>query len=446
MEDRNKDSKIEENKKFKIYEDYKSFQGLSFENNINSINKLLFGSGLKISDIPFLIKEENNDKKILALNRIKINSKSGNKIICYPKKCIYTVFYYEKFYSILYLTDNNNLEIYKLNSRNITKYIVPNDKVKNPKIIEIILNCDELENIFKDLENIKEQNNILENYNNLCNILKYKLKLKLEKTRAKKQPETLNFKFCLNDFDFSVEIKSIEEEVDDVGLIREKLNIKKGKITLKEGIISVIEYAKLKKEKNQKATEFTNNSFKCPILFKNFDEETISENQTLLIEIKSGFEIDGVAKQINERINLINDCFFKEGEKPTFFIGLINLDSDKIELLSKYIDSVLNFEKNTLIISCIDFEYCGIDSSYEVNTDYLLYKELKKLEAKVEENKNEIKEEIKEIKGEIKGEINGLNVKFDSLIEALQKVIPGIKVNFNEILKIKTKEETKNSQ
>ena len=155
--------------------------------------------------------------------------------------------------------------------------------------------------------------------------------------------------------------------------------IKKGKTTLSEGIKSIVQYVKLKSAKNPLAKKYINNSFKCPILYKNFDDEIIPENQTLLIEIKSGFDILGVEKQIDSRIEILNYCIFKEGEKPTFFIGLINLDSTKIDLLSNYMNLVLNFEKNTLIISCVDSEYCGIDSSYELNTNYLLNKGLNDL-------------------------------------------------------------------
>ena len=96
-------------------------------------------------------------------------------------------------------------------------------------------------------------------------------------------------------------------------MIRVKLNVKKTKISLKERIDSIIDYVDLKKEKDTKAKKFINNSFKCPMIYKNFDEYIIPENKTLLLEIKSGFDILGVKDQINKRINLINDCFlYKE--------------------------------------------------------------------------------------------------------------------------------------
>ena len=107
----------------------------------------------------------------------------------------------------------------------------------------------------------------------------------------------------------------IELEIDGIGMIREKLNVKKGQINLEEGICSINEYVKLKKENNIKSEDYINNSFKCPILYKNFDDDIIPENNTILIEIKSGIDISGLEEQIIKRIDLINDCLFKQGEK-----------------------------------------------------------------------------------------------------------------------------------
>ena len=430
-----------ETKAPKMYEDYKSFQGISFENNINSINHLFFGQGLKISDIPFIIKEENSDKNILAVNQINIKSSLIDKTICYPKKCIHIVFYHEN--SIFYLTKNNTLEIYKLESNKIIKHTIPHIKDTTHEIVIKDINNYNLQKIFKAIKGINEQNSVLHNYEILFNILRDDLKLNLEKCKSRKKNETLTFNFTLNSFEYLVEIKTIEVEVDGVGMIREQLNVKKGKISLKEGINSVVEYANLKNEKNAKAKEFINNSFKCPIIYKNFDEDIIPENKTILIEIKSGFDILGVKAQINSRINIINDCLFKQGEKPTFYIGLINLDSNKIKDLIEYNKDVdFNIGEKALIISCIDYDYCEIDLSYEVNNDYLLYKELKNLEAKIDNTK-------KDLENKIDNSINGLetkiNKKFDSLIEALQAYSPGINIRYSEILRNKTKEEKKDS-
>ena len=100
---------INKNKVIKESQLQESFQGLSLENNINSINQLYFGLVMKISEIPFLIKDENNEQKLLSVNRIQIKSAIVDKVICYPKKINYIIFYVPKANSIFYLNQNNLL-------------------------------------------------------------------------------------------------------------------------------------------------------------------------------------------------------------------------------------------------------------------------------------------------------------------------------------------------
>ena len=125
-----------------------------------------------------------------------------------------------------------------------------------------------------------------------------------------------------------------------------------------------------------------------------------------MVEIKSGIDISGVKEQLKKKINLLNECIFNQGEKPIFFIGLINLDSNKIENLTKYSD----FNDNTLIICCIDSEYCGIDLSYEVSNDYLLHKDLKNLEAKIDNTKKDLEAKIEGLDAKV----GGLDAKIDN--------------------------------
>ena len=435
--------KEKEDEGLKLYEDYKSFQGITFENNINSINHLLFGQGLKISDTPFIIKEENSDKNILAVNQIHIKSKLDDKTICYPKKCINIVFYHEN--CIFYLGENNTLEMYKLMPNKVEKYLIPHDKNKNQKIKKINFDAYNLPEIFEAIKSIKEQKNILVSYEILVNILNnnFSLKQKQDKLKPNKKTENLIFNFTLNSFYCSIEINKIELEIDGVGMIREKLNVKKGVISLKEGINSINEYVKLKSDNDKKYEEYIKNSFKCPILYKNFEEDNIPENNALLMEIKSGIDLLGLESQIGIRINLIKDCLFKPGEKPSFFIGLINLDSNNVEGLTKFEENEFTFKEKTLIISCIDYEYCGNDLSYEINNDYLLYKELKNLETKIDKTKEDLEAKIVETKEDLEKKIDS---KFDSLIMALQPHIPGIIKNYQDALRNKIKEEKKGSQ
>ena len=149
----NLDNKKEKgDEKLKLYEDYCSFQGITFENNINSMNRILFGQGLKISDTPFIIKEENSDKNFLAVNKIHIKSQLVDKTICYPKKCVNIVFYHEN--CIFYLGENNTLEMYKLMSNKVEKYLIPHDKNTKQRIKKINFYVYNLPEIFEGIKNI----------------------------------------------------------------------------------------------------------------------------------------------------------------------------------------------------------------------------------------------------------------------------------------------------
>ena len=69
----------------------------------------------------------------------------------------------------------------------------------------------------------------------------------LKRKKTRKDTKTFKFNFPFNNFDYSVEIKFIEDEVYSVGMIREKLYLNQGQVRLKDGINSIIEYVKKKK-------------------------------------------------------------------------------------------------------------------------------------------------------------------------------------------------------
>ena len=45
---------------------------------------------------------------------------------------------------------------------------------------------------------------------------------------------------------------------------------------------------------------------------------------------------------------------------------------------------------NLLLVSCVDYKYCGIDISREMHGEYLLYKKINSLEEKMASNFNDI--------------------------------------------------------
>ena len=81
------------------------------------------------------------------------------------------------------------------------------------------------------------------------------------------------------------------------------------KISLENGIKRICQYINAK-DKKQKKLDILNNTFKCPIIYKNFEENNIPANTAIIYEIKSGFDIDQLLTQIENRIKLIRDCMF----------------------------------------------------------------------------------------------------------------------------------------
>ena len=120
----------EQIKEKKLYYDAGKFKGNTFENNINTINKLYLGIGLKITDIPYIYVDEKDNKTYLAVNRFMIkttsqkndsmiNAKKEEKITNYPISFIYRVFFHNNI--IFYLDQKNNeLNVYKLDKNDLT--------------------------------------------------------------------------------------------------------------------------------------------------------------------------------------------------------------------------------------------------------------------------------------------------------------------------------------
>ena len=70
----------------------------------------------------------------------------------------------------------------------------------------------------------------------------------------------------------------------------------------------------------------------------------------MICEIKSGFDIDNLRQQIKDRITLIRDCMFVAGEKPEYFIGIVNLLSENVNKLDKFVNNCFEFNENILIV------------------------------------------------------------------------------------------------
>ena len=435
----------ESNKKNKpkIYDDIRRFKGNTFEQNINTVNKLYLGLGLKISDVPYIyIDDTDNNIYLSAVNFVKENKdEKDNYEINYPPSFIYNVFYCDGL--LFYFGEKNQLGVYKFDRNNFTiqyyethpKYdkdkkdkdkkeedkkeegnrnednknevkkdtdnknadnknednknkdkknedkknktikkgnIKKDTNVFDPKIIPFEKEKDKVEKIIEKLEKIKN-NNCKEDYEILCDVLANDLNIKLERLHPKEVKDPLTYEIDNNAFypeKIVIKIKQIKYQIDSAGIIREKIKLRCGKIKLEDGIKEISYFAT-----SQNKIIF-DNSFKCPILFKNFEEQELPPDNAILCEIKSGFDVNELIRQLEERIKIIKKCNFNKGESPLYYIGIVNFYSENKDKLNQY--KVSNFDKelkeNIVIVAAVDFKYFGIDLSHEINDGYLLYK------------------------------------------------------------------------
>ena len=235
-------------------------------------------------------------------------------------------------------------------------------------------NNEEFENKIKELVKIKDSN-LNERYELLIDILKNYLKEELQSNSPKNINKIIKINF--DDIE-NCEIKFCRFELDCTGIIQEPLNLQKGKINFKDGISALMTFIKNKRDKNFIDNTKIDNTFKAPIIFKNFEEESIPPKESIICEIKSGFDIKTLKSQLKERINIVNDCLF-DNYKPSYYIGIVNIDDifvDKLNDILDILDTDFIFKEKIIILATINYLYCGIDASYEVHTDYILYKKL----------------------------------------------------------------------
>ena len=183
-----------------------------------------------------------------------------------------------------------------------------------------------------------------------------------------------------------------------------------------------------------------NNTFKSPILFKNFDEEVIPANKVLLFEFKSGFDIEGLHKQFKERIEAVNNFIFNKDGKPLYYIGIVNLNSKNIDKLENYSNYNFNdIKDNMIIVATIDYNFFNIDLSYEINEGYLLIKKIENLENQISDLKNTMNNLEKKFDDNIASFEEKMDKNFDNLLKEIKALHPEHRFN-----KITTSEKNKN--
>ena len=423
------DKSIENKKVAKKYYDSRKFKGNTFEQNIAAINNMLFGQGIKISDSPFIIIDEKDQKKYLSAYNFKIESKNNKVNINLPETFLQYIFYFNKM--LFHFNSSNNLIIIKFINNKCYKYPFPNNFNKDAKCNkeEIKINESKVTEIKQKLEKINEKSRLTEKYDILFDIFTNDLGYEFKNETLKQIGKEYTVNIDHEDFEevYKCTIKKINLEIDGSGKISEKIILAKGNTSFEVGINSLINYLNKKKSDPEKANYYINNDFKSPIIFKNFKENYIPQNKVILCEIKSWLAIDDVIKHMEERINIIRDCLFNEEEKPLYYIAIVNLSSESVELIKSYKDRKINTKEKVLFIVTIDYKYCGFDISHEVHGDYLIYKKMNSIE------KTGVDTNIK---------VTNMEKEFKILIRALGHHIPTIKQSLLEE-KSKIEEEEK---
>ena len=244
----------------------------------------------------------------------------------------------------------------------------------------IIENDEELK---KKIELYKNKDsNLNQKYELLCDILKNFLKeeLNIDKPKTLIKIMKINFDGIEN-----CEIKYCTLQLDCTGIIQEQLNVQKGIMSFKKGIRDLKTFIENKRNKNIIDNTKIDNTFKTPIIFKNFEEEFIPPKKAFICEIKSGFDIETLKTQIKQRIDIVNDCLFVN-DKPSHYIGIVNINDrnvDKLYNIKDSLDKDFILEERIIILSTINYLYCDIDTSYQVHTDYILFKKLNNMDKEI---------------------------------------------------------------
>ena len=424
-ESKNNTDKKKKNVEPLLYYDTNKSKGNTFEKNINLINRMYFGQGINITDNPFVTLSEKDQNKYLSVQcfRIKKANKEVIKEVFIPGSFLQLVFNYENL--LFHITPENKLLVLKLNKDSYQmllfqdKKIEMNETIKDEKCVNAIK---------EKLKELNKEIALSKKYEILFDIFKNEIKYSLGHKTPKKI--TKCFEICLEEKDENSEKKN---EKFDKEMEKEEENLE---ISFEDGIKHLKSYIKDQKDKNdgnKNEINFISNDFKCPIIYKNFQDEIIKQGDSILFEIKSGFALKDVIEQLEKRIKIINNCIFVNYEKrPVFYIGLVNILSDNIDKEIPNIMKNFNLKANLLLVVSVDYKYCDIDVSSEIHGEYLLYKKINSLEQKMNSNFIDLGKKIDNDKDEIKNEINqkldNLQFQVQSLINFMQGNYPNFQL------------------
>ena len=453
-ESKNNTDKKKKNDEPLLYYDTNKSKGNTFEKNINLINRMYFGQGINITDNPFVTLSEKDQNKYLSVQcfRIKKANKEVIKEVFIPGSFLQLVFNYENL--LFHITPENKLLVLKLNKDSYQmllfqdKKIEMNETIKDEKCVNAIK---------EKLKELNKEIALSKKYEILFDIFKNEIKYSLGHKTPKKI--TKCFEICLEEKNensanknekidkemekeeenlnektkYIIEIEStFDPQIDEFGILKEKIKLCKGEISFEDGIKHLKSYIKDQKDKNdgnKNEINFISNDFKCPIIYKNFQDEIIKQGDSILFEIKSGFALKDVVDQLEKRIKIINNCIFVNYEKrPVFYIGLVNILSDNIDKEIPNIMKNFNLKANLLLVVSVDYKYCDIDVSSEIHGEYLLYKKINSLEQKMNSNFINLGKKIDNGKDEINQKLDNLQFQVQSLINFMQGNYPNFQL------------------
>ena len=420
-----KETNADEKKEVKLYFDVEKSKGNTFEKNVNIINNMYFGKGIDISDNPFIIINEKDQNKYLSILHFVIKTKEGQvlKEVFMPASFLQPIFYYENI--LFHFSHDNKLIVIEIGENDYKQFWFKENAVE--KKVTTKEEESKIKALKAKLESLNGESNLKKKYESLIDIFTKDLDCSL----LHKNPKKINKTFIISldgvNNEYIIEIESIlDTQIDDFGVLREQIKLNIGTILLDDGINCLKSYVNAKKNGKEKETNYDNNDFKCPIIYKNFADEIIPQDNAILIEIKSGFALKDVIDQLDKRIKIINNCdLIKNGQRPVFFIGIVNILSDNIDKEMSIKEKEIKVNANLLLVSCVDYKYCGIDISREMHGEYLLYKKINSLEEKMVSNFNDINKKINEMDTKIN--------KMDTKINTMDKKIDGISNNVNTI-------------
>ena len=207
-----KEDKSKVAKEPSLYADIGGFKGFSFQSNIDSINKLYFGQGLALSEIPYIYKSEKDGKYYLSAYCFKIIDADGKTSgeIYYPETFLNLVFYHDK--TIFFVNSNNDLSVYKIDEKSCMKYMFsPQYSKKNEKVESLSnlinknpvkINEDRLKDISDTLTLMSQNANVKTLYEFLCGIIKSDFQENLM-VKSKQLKEKISYVIKHDNMEFS---------------------------------------------------------------------------------------------------------------------------------------------------------------------------------------------------------------------------------------------------